>query len=232
VERYHLPNALFYASGPFVLQYLTPLFFPPALLGLVAAAVYYRRALLLLLSWPALLLLVDAGLAEQNPRFILAALPPLAILAGLGLAITWTRLRSRWRPPAGTVLAIGLLVVALGGMRMVGTVNAARNADLQVSAWAALRLPAGATTLSFGLTLTLQHATHLHVLDLSDLSRRDLTRLLARRRPLYLLVQPAAMTGQFATRPPGENYRVLRANPRLTRLGALRGYTLSRVGAE
>jgi 4-amino-4-deoxy-L-arabinose transferase-like glycosyltransferase len=231
VQRYHLPNALFYATGPFLLQYLTPLFFPAVLLGLAVAAVRYRGALLLLLAWPAMLLLMDAGLAQQNPRFILAALPPFAILAGLGLAIAWAHLRPRWRPPAGAVLAIGLLVVAAAGMRMVETVNAARNADLQVSAWATRRLPAGATLLSFGLTLTLQHATRLHVLDLSVLSRRDLTRLIAHRHPLYLLVQPGAMTGQFAARPPGENYRFLRADSGLTRLGALHGYTLARVGS-
>ncbi len=231
VQRYAWPNALFYASGPFRPQYLTPLFFPAALLGLVAAAVSYRRALLLLLSWPALLLLLDAGLAEQNPRFILAALPPLAILAGLGLAVIWARLRSRWRPPAGAVLAVGLLVVAVAGLRMLGTVNGARNADLQVSVWAASRLPDRATTLSFGLTLTLQHVTRLHVLDLSVLSRRDLARLAAQRRPLYLLVQEGAMAGQFAARPPGRNYRFLRGTPGLTWLGTLHGYTLSRVGS-
>src|SRR5205807_771932 len=86
VERYALPNAVFYAGGAFLPQYLTVLALPAALLGLAAAAVRYRRALLLLLSWPAILILFDAGLAEQNPRFILAYLPPVAILAGLGVA--------------------------------------------------------------------------------------------------------------------------------------------------
>jgi hypothetical protein len=160
VQRYPWPNALFYASGPFQLQYLTPLFFPAALLGLATVAMRYRRALLVLLSWPALLLLLDAGLDEQNPRFILAALPPIALLAGLGVAVAWDHLQPRWRPLAAAALASSLLVVAMLGMRMLGTLNAERNGDLQVSAWAAARLPARATTLSFGLTLTLQHATN------------------------------------------------------------------------
>jgi 4-amino-4-deoxy-L-arabinose transferase-like glycosyltransferase len=232
VQRYAWPNGLFYATGPFLSQYLTPLFFPAVMLGLVVAAVRYGRSLLLLLSWPALLLLLDAGLAEQNPRFILAALPPIAILAGLGLAVVWDHLLPRWRPLSAAVLAIGFLVVAANDLRTLGAVNAARNADLRVSAWAAARLPARATTLSFGLTLTLQHVTDLHVLDLSVLSRRNLERLIAQRRPLYLLVQPWAMAGQFAARPPGRNYRFLRGHAGLTRLGSLNGYTLWRVGSS
>jgi hypothetical protein len=231
VQRYPWPNALFYATGPFQLQYLTPLFFPAALLGLATVAVRYGRALLLLLSWPALLLLLDAGLDEQNPRFILAALPPIALLAGLGVAVIWDHLQPRWRPLAAAALAFSLLAVAMLGVRVLGTLNAERNGDLQVSAWAAARLPARATTLSFGLTLTLQHATTLHVLDLSVLSTRDLQRLIAHQHPLYLLVQVRAMDGQFAARPPGMNYRFLRGNPGLTTLGVLHGYTLSRVGS-
>jgi 4-amino-4-deoxy-L-arabinose transferase-like glycosyltransferase len=231
VQRYPWPNALFYATGPFQLQYLTPLFLPAALVGLATVAVRYRRALLLLLSWPALLLL-DAGLDEQNPRFILAALPPIAILAGLGVAVIWDHLQPRWRPLAAATLASGLLVVALLGVRVLATLNAERNGDLQVSTWAAARLPARATTLSFGLTLTLQHVTKLQVLDLSVLSTADLQRLIAHQHPLYLLVQVGVMNGQFAARPPGRNYRFLRGNPGLTSLGELHGYSLSRVGAS
>lgn len=231
-QQYPWPNALFYATGAFLPQYLTPLFLPAALVGLVAAAVTYRRALLLLLSWPALLLLFDAGLAEQNPRFILAALPPIAILAGLGLAVVWDRLRPRWRPLAAVVLATSLFVVAVIALRELGTLNGERNGDLQVSTWTAARVPARATTLAFGITLTLQHATDLHVLDLSVLSERDLKRLIAHRRPLYLLVQVGAMNGQFVARPPGMNYRFLRSNPGLTQLGTLLGYTLARVHAS
>ncbi|MBV9282480.1 MAG: hypothetical protein JOZ41_20570 [Chloroflexi bacterium] len=230
VQRYPWPNGLFYAAGPFLPQYLTPLFLPAALLGLGAAATAFRRALPLLLAWPAFLLLFDAGLAEQNPRFILAALPPVAILAGLGLAVVWGRLPARARPLAAALLAAGLLIVAAAGLRELGTLNRERNADLQVAAWAAARVPAGATTLSFGLTLTLQHATALRVLDLSVLSRRELQRSIARPRPLYVLVQVGAMTGQFAARPPGVNYRYLRGEPGLIRLGTLYGYTLFAVG--
>jgi 4-amino-4-deoxy-L-arabinose transferase-like glycosyltransferase len=229
VLRYPWPNALFYGTGAFLPQYLTPLFFPAAALGLIVAAIAYRRALLLLLSWPALLLLFDAGLAEQNPRFILAAMPPIAILVGLGLAEIWDRLRPRLRPVAGALLIAGLVVVARTGMRDLATLNNERNGDLQVAAWTAAHLPYRATTLSFGITLTLQHATRLHVLDLSVLTQADLRRLRALRHPLFLLVPVAAMSGQFAARPPGINYRSLRVHPGLIWLGTLHGYGLSRV---
>jgi hypothetical protein len=229
VLRYSLPNGLYYGTGAFLPQYLTPLFLPAALLGLVAAAVAYRRSLLLLLSWPAVLLLFDAGLAEQNPRFILTALPPIAILAGLGLGVVGEWLRPAQRRVAAVLLAAGLLAVALIGLREVGQLNTARNGDLQVATWTAARVPARATTLAFGITLTLQHATDLHVLDLSVLSEQDLERLIRHRAPLYLLVQLAAMNGQVAARAPGINYRFLLNSPGLIRLGALHGYTLSRV---
>lgn len=229
VLRYPWPNALFYASGPFLPQYVTPLFLPLVVLGLAAAAAAYRRALLLLATWPAFLLVFDAGLAEQNPRFILVALPPITILAGLGTAVLCERLLPRGRLVAGALLAAGLLLVATTGLNEVGALNRARNADLRVAGWTAARVPARAAVLSFGITLTLQHATALRVLDLSVLSKADLARLAATEHPLYLLVQEGAMNGQFAARPPGINYRSLRKTPGLIRLGTLHGYTLSRL---
>ncbi|HEY8686377.1 MAG TPA: hypothetical protein VIO57_12290 [Chloroflexota bacterium] len=229
VQQYPWPNALYYAGGAFLLQYLTPIFLPAVILGVIVAAVSYPRSLPLLLSWPAILLVFDAGLAQQNPRYILAALPPVALLAGLGSAVVWERLRTPWRPLGILVMGAALVAVAAIGLRGVGTLNAERNSDLQVATWTAAREPVGAATLTFGLTLTLQHSTHLHVLDLSVLSKSQLQRLAARHAPLYLLVQENAMNGQFAARPPGINYRQLKAAPGLIRLGELHGYTLARV---
>ena len=229
VQRYPWSNALFYATGAFRTEYLTTLFLPATLLGLVVAALSYRRALLLLLSWPALLLLFDAGLDEQNPRFILMALPPIATLAGLGLAALWHRLPPRWYPAGAGLVAAGLLVVALNGLSGVATVNSYRNGDLQVASWTAAHAPARATVLSFGITLTLQHATHLRVLELSVMSVYDLKRLIAHRRPFYVLVPITAMNGQFAQRSPGIDYRFLRSGPGAVQVGALHGYSLLRL---
>jgi hypothetical protein len=92
-------------------------------------------------------------------------------------------------------------------------------------------MPKNATALSFGITLTLQHETRLRVIDLSVLSARDLRGVVARRHPLYLLVQPRAMSGQFAARPPGLNFRSLQTAPGLFPLGRLHGYVLERVGS-
>jgi 4-amino-4-deoxy-L-arabinose transferase-like glycosyltransferase len=232
VQRYPWTNVLFYATGAFRAEYLTALLVPVTLLGLAVAALSYRRALLLLLSWPALLLLFDAGLDEQNPRFILMALPPIAILAGLGLAALWDHLPPRWYPAGAGLVAAALLVIALNGLSGVATLNRERNGDLQVASWTATHAPARATVLSFGITLTLQHATHLRVLELSVMSVHDLKRLIARRRPFYVLAPLNAMNGQFADRSPGVNYRFLRGSPGTIQLGALHGYGLLRLGSS
>ncbi len=229
VQQYPWPNGWYYAGGAFLSQYLTPIFLPATVVGVIVAATSYPRSLLLLLSWPAFLLTFDAGLAQQNPRYILAALPPIALLAGLGSAVVWEHLPAPWRALGTVLMGAALVTVAAIGLRGVSTLNAERNSDLQVATWAAAREPVGATTLTFGLTLTLQHSTHLRVVDLSVLSQRALQRLVVRQGPLYLLVQERAMTGQFAAQPPGINYRRLKANPGLTLLGGLHGYTLARV---
>ena len=229
VQRYSSPNAVYYATAAFLPQFLTWFFLPAFVVGLIGAARAYRRALLLLLSWPLVLLLFDAGLAEQNPRFVLAALPPIAILAGLGVSILWQRLRPRWRPVVAVLMAAGIFLIASNAVRELAALNRERNSDLQVATWAAARVPNGATTLSFGITLTLEHATDLHPLDLSVLSERGLQRMLAHGRPLYVLVPVRALNGQFAARTPGINYRYLREKSNLVRVGDLHGYALSRV---
>jgi hypothetical protein len=228
-QHYALPNLLYYASAPFRPQNLTPLFAPAALLGVVIIASRYRRALPLVIVWPAVLLLFDAGLAEQNLRFVLMVLPPVAILAGLGVAVAWDSLVLRQRPLLVAAVLAGLLIVAGLGMRDVGRLVDAHNADLQVARWAAARVPLRATTLSFGITLTVQHETRIRPLDLYALSRPRLAQLVSEGRQLYLLVQVDQMAGQWALRSPGADYRFLRDGPGLVRLGALRGYTLFRV---
>jgi hypothetical protein len=230
VQTYFWPNALYYAAGAFLLQYFTPLFFPAFIAGVTIAATTYRR-LLLLLVWPVLLLFFDAGLDQQNPRYILAALPPVAIFVGLGATVLWKTLAPHWQPVGLVLIRAGLVTVAAIGLRGIGTLNRERTSDSQVASWTAASEPAGATTLSFGIMFTLQHETDLHVLDLSVLTKPALKRLVVQRRPLYLLVRVGEMHRQFAARTPGINYRFLRDNPGLQRLGALHRYTLARVNA-
>jgi hypothetical protein len=231
-QHYALPNLLFYATAAFRPQDLSPLFVPPALLGGVLVVSRYRRAVPLLVLWPAALLLFDAGLAEQNLRFVLQALPPVAILAGLGLAATWDWIVPRWRPALAVAVLVGLLAVAGLGLRDVGKLVAAHNADLAVARWTAARVPPRATTLTFGITLTLKHATSMRPLDLYGVSRHRLARLVGQARPVYVLVQVEQMEGQWALRSPGADYRFLRDGPGLIRIGGLHGYTLFRVRAS
>lgn len=230
-QHYSLPNLLFYASAPFRPQDLSPLFAPAAVVGLALVITRYRRTVPLLILWPAVLLLSDAGLAEQNLRFVLQALPPFAILAGLGIAATWDWVGHRWRPLLGTVLLVALLAVAGVGLRDVHRLVDASNADNAVAGWAAARIPPRATTFSFGITLTLEHSTRLHPLDLYPLSRRRLAALVAHSQPVYLLVQVDQMQGQWALRSPGRDYRYLRDGPGLATIGTIHGYTLFRVRA-
>lgn len=228
-QHYALPNLLFYASAAFRPQDLSPLFALPALLGALLVVTRYRRSVPLLILWPAALLLFDAGLAEQNLRFVLQALPPVAILAGLGIAAVWDRIAPRRRPLLAVAVLVAFLAVAGIGLRDVGKLVAAHNADLEVARWTAARVPPRATTLSFEITLTLDHATLLHPLDLYELSKPELARLIAQARPVYLLVQVHQMEGQWALRSPGRDYRYLRDGPGLVRIGGVRSYTLFRV---
>jgi hypothetical protein len=229
VRQVQVSNAVFYSGGAFLPEYLTPLFLPVVAIGIVTTVKRYPRALLLLLSWPAVLLCFDAGLAQQNPRYILAALPPIALLAGVGMAVVWEWLGSWMRAPAAVLSCAGLFAVAASGLAGVGTLNRERNDDLQVATWTVARVPARATTLSFGITLTLQHATALHVLDLSVLSQHDLQQLILKKKAVYVLAQIPVMTGQFAALPTGLNYRFLRTGPGLIPIGVFHGYTLAQV---
>ena len=230
VQAYPSPNALYYAGGAFLPQYFTALLVPVFIAGVITAATAYRR-LLLLLVWPVLLLFFEAALDQQNPRYILAALPPIAIFIGLGAAIVWERLALLWHPLGLVLVGAGLVSVAAVGMGGIRTLSRERAADSQVASWTRASEPAGATTLSFGITLTLQHDTGLSVLDLSVLTRTFLQRLVAHRRPVYLLVRVRSMNHQFAARAPGINYRFLRDTSGLKRLGELHGYTLARVNS-
>jgi 4-amino-4-deoxy-L-arabinose transferase-like glycosyltransferase len=229
LQRYSMPNLLFYASGPFRLAYLTPVFFPAVIAGLWVSLWRYRRVVPLLLVWPAALLLFDAGLPEQNERFILAALPPLALLAGLGVAALREPIGSFWRLISTACIAAGLVLVTVFGMRGMTTLAQERNADLRVTSWTAARVPAGSHVFSFEISLTLRYATRLWVTDIYLLPPARFRHALASTRPTFLLVRPADMGAQWANRNPGRNYALLRAEHRLIADGSIAGYTLYRV---
>jgi len=240
--HYALANLLYYLSAPFRLRYLSPLLAPFTLVGLGWAAVRYRRALPILVAWPAAVLLFDAGLSWQNPRFVLEALPPLAILTGLGVVALWegvpsgsishtwerkSRIPSRYM--LVLLLPLAFLAVMLGGLRDTEKLVAARNADLQVTRWAAATIPPNAMTLSFDISSTLSHETRLRPHDLYLLSPSALARLVSVHRPIYLLVNVREMERQWASMNPGADYRLLRDGPGLIPLGKREEYALFRL---
>jgi hypothetical protein len=143
---------------------------------------------------------------------------------------SWIQLERVWHPFLAVIYGACIISVAVSGLGDVAALNAARVGDREVAAWASARVPAHATTVAFGITLTLDHVTRLHPLDLSELTPAQL-RSLSAQSPTFLLVQVRAMTGQVAQRTPGLNYRFLRDRLGLIRLGALHGYTLFRVRA-
>jgi hypothetical protein len=137
---------------------------------------------------------------------------------------------ARGRPALAAAVAIALLVIAGAGLRGVDTLVAARRIDSDVARWAESQIPAGANTLSFAVTLTLEHGTRLVPRDLYLLTPGEIDRMLASGQPVFVLVQVDAMAGQWADRPPGVNFRHLRDGVGLTTVGARQGYTLFRAG--
>jgi 4-amino-4-deoxy-L-arabinose transferase-like glycosyltransferase len=230
IQRYTLSNGAFYASTPFRSGFLTPLFIPLVLLGAWIAAANYGRAALVLIAWPAVLLTLDAGLPEQSARFVLAVLPPLAILAGLGSMTLIDWLAGIWKSIAVLVVCAGILAVAVTGTKTVDTLAVANASDLAVANWAGRLMPAQAQAIAFGITLTLTHTSHLRTVDLSVLTSGQLRAIT--RRPTYVLVQPWAMTGEWAHLVPGANFRYLQHNIGLVKVGSLHGYTLYKAGRQ
>jgi hypothetical protein len=135
------------------------------------------------------------------------------------------------RAAGAFLLLASLLAVAAAGLPGMRALAAERTSDLQVASWAAARVPSGAHTVAFEITLTLAYATRLQPRDLSELTSRQLLRLDSEQQPLYLLVRVSSMKRQWVARPPGANYRLLRDSVGLISLGRLHGYTLFRVRA-
>jgi hypothetical protein len=233
--RYRLPNGLYYALAPAHPFYFTPLLAPLLLPGLWTVVRLRHPALLwLIVGWAAVVYGFHAGAPWQNFRFTLAYLPPLAVLVAIG-AETVGRIRGvRWpvRPTAvvGIYLAVGLLVMGIGGVRLTQEFIARKHADLSVVRWVEAQVPADARLLTFGLTLTFRHYSHLETLELFELTPVKLAELLADGRATFLLLDITNVEAQWRGRAPEVNYRWLREGPGLERLGAQRGYVLFRVG--
>jgi hypothetical protein len=228
--HYVLPNGPYYLIAPFLPKNLSPFAAPAVGLGLYRLLMQRRRVLLALVAPPGAILVLAAGLSEQDLRFVLPALPFIALLAGVGAASALDALGPVWQRVGWIPIVVLLLGVATVGLYDVHKVVIAARGNRAVASWAAARVPAGSTLITFELTETIAHSTRLRPVDLALVSPRDLG-VLIRARRAFLLVRLRSMTGQWRHRLPGENFRVLGRQPGLVPLARLSGYTLYRVGS-
>jgi len=236
---YRWPNGLWYALAPAHRFYFTPLLAPLLLPGLWA--VLRRRAaapLLLLVGWAAVITLFHAGAPWQNFRFNLAHLPALAILLAIGAATTANWLAGRLQNGAARRLALlllagyllaGMLLMAYGGRALTRGFIDRKNADLALVRQVEAAVLPDADLVTFGLTLTFQHSSHLPTYEIFYLDEPALAALTRSGRPLYLLLDLENVQRQWVGRPPEVNYRWLQENTTLRPSAALAPYTLFEV---
>ena len=186
-------------------------------IGLAAVARRRERSIaeiVTLIVWPSIVLAILVLYPYQNPRFFLAMLPPLAILAAVGLDAAWRRI-PRTRP---TVRALALAVVALAigasaglAWRYTDSFVTRQTADLHAIRTLEAEIPPGAAIASIGATPALRHdgwkVTELY--NLSSAEAEDLTRL----GRVYVIVQAAAMAGQWAGTRTGDAFAILASAP-------------------
>ena len=123
---------------------------------------------------------------------------------------------------------LGLKTASFSQCRQL-TVISRKNGDLEIVRRVESETPSGGRLLTFGLTLTFQHYSHLETLELFHLSGTDLTNLVMEHRPTFLLIDTVNVETQWAGRPPSENYDWLRAGPGLVTVDRLGSYTLFKV---
>jgi hypothetical protein len=204
-------------------------------------AVLRRRAaapLLLLVGWAAVITLFHAGAPWQNFRFNLAHLPPLAILLAIGMATAANWLAGRMQDGAARRLALlllagyvlaGMLLMAYGGGSLTRRFIDRKNADLALVRQVEAAVPPDANLVTFGLTLTFQHSSHLPTHEIFHLDEAGLAALTRSGRPLFLLLDLDNVQGQWLGRTPEVNYRWLQENATLRAVASLAPYTLFEV---
>lgn len=197
--HYDTANAAFYSGVLTDAYFLAPVFVPLCALGLVGLLRCWRDGRALLLGgWLLLPYLFLVGIPYQNIRFMLIMLPPVAVLAGLGTdrALAVLPRRVGW-------LALGLLLLSAAlstGSASAGTLGRflqAQARDAQTAAWAAARLPTGATVYTFGLTLRLRHTAPLEVIELYYETPQTLSARRAHERSAYLLINEWVIENQW-----------------------------------
>jgi len=223
--RYPVPPLLFYAA-PFIHPlYLSPLLTGCALYG--AWQLRHSPAFIILGGWIATLYVYLMGIPYENGRFPLAFFPPVAILAGIGVwALPSARPRS-W--PRWLLLAVSLAVTLGFTHRAFMRFDAATRQQLASIRYLGSRVPPASTVVTFGLSISLAHYTHLAVVDLFMHSPQSLRPIICGNQTAYLFIDEDNIESQWMGRSPATNFHWLRESVGLERTGTQGTWTLYRV---
>ena len=173
-----------------------------------------------------------SGIPFQNFRFGLTYYFPLLILTGLGLNDLFDRVRAsrgnRWSAVwLKTLISLSLAGMLAWAYPMLNDFLTTQNQSKLIARQVEQTLPEEATLLTFGLTLTLQHYTHLETLELFYLDAPALEMLTATSpAPIYLLLDPQNIETQWRGRPPEQNYRWLQTHTTLEEMRIFPPYVL------
>ena len=225
IFQYERPIGLYYALPAIHPAFIFPSFAPFLLLGLWDLRRAQPAIIALFIGWPLLVYVFLAGIAWENPRFSLAMLPPLVTLVGSGIDLArnaWPR----WRPAIAGWCVLGLLGSLAWSVGDVRAFAARTQDNLAITRWTEAQVPSGATLLTFGLTLTLDHYTSLAVVELFNETPRSLEPQVCAGDTTFLLIDPANIESQWVGKPPELNYRWLREQAGLRELGRQGDWTL------
>lgn len=230
---YGQANGLFYGLAPAVWWYFGPLIAAFVPIGLVAI-VRGRcgSSVALLVGWWALVLAFHAGAPYQNARFTLAYLPPLAIFAAIGFTELLVAVTPRVRPFVAGYLLIGLAIAGAGSLVLTDRFIERKQADLATVNWVVQQAPQNTQLLTFGITATFQHYSHVETYDLSELNSPQIEQLLSDGQPTMVLIDVANVERQWKGLAPWENYLALRDGLGLITLGRRGAYTLFLVSGR
>ncbi len=231
---YDMENWRFYAQPFHDRYYLSPVFAPFIIIGLLALIVLKRHTVWLMLAgWILIPYLFLVGIPYQNIRFPLIVFPAVALLVGFGMqaVFEWSK---RWHILIGRVaivvlVAIGSVQTYVTAQETIETFIANQQHDKVVARWAAQQIPSDETVYTFGLTLTLKHYTTLEVYEIYYESPETLDERWSHGQDDYLLLNVWNIENQWAGREPQIAFHWLRDRRGLVELGRNGNYTLFRV---
>ncbi len=230
---YRLPPVLFYAEPLFHPFYLFPLLTPFVFVG--AWGLRRSRKLILLGGWVLVLYLYLMGIPYENFRFGLAYFPPIAILAALGLySLPLHALSPLSHPRLSLVIPHLIFVISLLAAlpltyRGLSAFLSIKSRELAAMHYLQSQIPPDATVLTFGLTLSLDHYTNLHAVELFSQSPGTLQSAICSAAPVYLFVETDNIEAQWLGKTPDVNFRWLNDQAGLSGLGRFDTWTLYAV---